>query len=159
MPPPDSSSTFDLLVHPDALYLYKLAPSASTSSFLSSLISDDASATDQRTPPQARFRSIIWTSSEISLVTDTKPPENLQLDSDSVVEYAALRIRGPMDLSLTGILYTLLEPLKAAGIPIFTLSTWNTDYVLVPLERKERALHVLEDDAWRIIIMQEQFTA
>ncbi len=40
-----------------------------------------------------------------------------------------------LDHSLTGILASLAVPLAAAGVPIFALSTFDTDYVLVPADR------------------------
>jgi uncharacterized protein len=41
-------------------------------------------------------------------------------------------VQGPLDFSLTGILASLLKPLADAEISIFTLSTFDTDWVLVP---------------------------
>jgi uncharacterized protein len=45
--------------------------------------------------------------------------------------WRALKVRGPLDFSLTGVLAALAAPLADAGIPIFALSTYDTDYVLV----------------------------
>jgi hypothetical protein len=45
--------------------------------------------------------------------------------------YAALAVRGPLDFSLTGILAALAAPLADAGIPIFAISTYDTDVLLV----------------------------
>lgn len=58
-------------------------------------------------------------------------------------------VRGPMDLSLTGIMHALCGPLKNAGVPVFASSTWYTDYVLVNASKKEQARKALEDDGWR----------
>ena len=38
---------------------------------------------------------------------------------------------GPLDFALTGILARLTAPLAAAGVPVFALSTFDTDYLLV----------------------------
>jgi hypothetical protein len=38
---------------------------------------------------------------------------------------------GSLPLEATGILYSLAEPLAKAGVPIFAVSTFNTDYLLV----------------------------
>ena len=38
---------------------------------------------------------------------------------------------GPLDFALTGILAQLAAPLADAGIPIFAISTYDTDYLLV----------------------------
>jgi hypothetical protein len=45
--------------------------------------------------------------------------------------WRALRAVGPMDLNLVGVLSSLLEPLTAAGVTVFALSTYDTDYLLV----------------------------
>jgi uncharacterized protein len=45
--------------------------------------------------------------------------------------WTALMLHGPFDFGLTGILAAVLNPLHAAGVGIFALSTYDTDYVLV----------------------------
>jgi hypothetical protein len=45
--------------------------------------------------------------------------------------WRCLRVVGPLDLSLTGILASIVGPLAAAKVSVFTLSTHDTDYVLV----------------------------
>ena len=42
---------------------------------------------------------------------------------------------GPLDLSLTGVLASLAEPLRDAGVPLFVVSSYATDFVLVPGDR------------------------
>jgi hypothetical protein len=58
--------------------------------------------------------------------------------------WRALRIAGTMDLALTGVLARLLEPLAAAEVPIFAISSFDTDYVLVPGERLAEATQAIE---------------
>jgi hypothetical protein len=53
-------------------------------------------------------------------------------------------VQGPLDFSLTGILARLSAPLADAGVPIFVLSTFDTDYVLVRSDHAEAAA-----DTWR----------
>jgi hypothetical protein len=48
--------------------------------------------------------------------------------------WKCLKVAGPLDLSLTGILVSLLEPLANAGISVFSVSTFDTDYLLVKTE-------------------------
>ncbi|MBT2229806.1 ACT domain-containing protein [Nonomuraea sp. NEAU-A123] len=50
---------------------------------------------------------------------------------------------GPLDFSLTGILASIAGPLAAANIPIFVVSTYDTDYVLVRSERADAAFATL----------------
>jgi len=44
---------------------------------------------------------------------------------------------------MTGVLSSLLTPLAEASIPIFALSTYDTDYVLIKQEQREKAVSAL----------------
>jgi uncharacterized protein len=57
--------------------------------------------------------------------------------------WRALKVAGPLDFSLTGILSALAAPLAEAGISIFALSTYDTDYVLVRSNAMQAACAVL----------------
>ena len=50
--------------------------------------------------------------------------------------------RGPLDLTLVGVLAGLLAPLAEAGISVFTLSTFDTDWILVPASSADAAAEV-----------------
>ena len=50
---------------------------------------------------------------------------------------------GPLDLTLTGILASLLQPLADAACPVFTVATHDTDYLLVPGHELPRAVVAL----------------
>lgn len=45
--------------------------------------------------------------------------------------FRALRVQGPLSFQLTGILASLAAPLAESRIPVFVVSTFDTDYVLV----------------------------
>jgi uncharacterized protein len=64
-------------------------------------------------------------------------------DVDAVSGWRALRVRGPLPFHLTGILASLAQPLAAASVPLFTLSTYDTDYVLVQGQRLDTAIAAL----------------
>ncbi len=53
--------------------------------------------------------------------------------------WRALAVEGPLDFGLTGVLAALTAPLAQAGVPVFVLSTWSTDFLLVPAEQLEAA--------------------
>lgn len=55
----------------------------------------------------------------------------------------ALQVEGPLDFSLTGVLSSLTAPLAEAGISVFAISTYNTDYLLVKQEQFEEAIGIL----------------
>ena len=81
------------------------------------------------------------TNEEISLVCDTDrvPLDCIKADHG----WKALRIDGTLDFSLTGVLSSVLAPLAGAQIPIFAVSTFDTDYILVKAEHMEAACAAL----------------
>jgi hypothetical protein len=59
-------------------------------------------------------------------------------------DYRAFRVRGPLPLGLIGILSAIANPLAAAGLGIFAISTFDTDYVLVKSRDLPAAVQALE---------------
>jgi hypothetical protein len=57
--------------------------------------------------------------------------------------WRGLKVLGPLDFSLVGILLAVAAPLAEAGISIFAVSTYDTDYVLVQQPDFDEALAVL----------------
>jgi len=57
--------------------------------------------------------------------------------------WRCLMVRGPLDFGLTGVLAGLATPLAAAGISVFAISTYDTDYLLVPMDSLEAAVAAL----------------
>jgi hypothetical protein len=53
--------------------------------------------------------------------------------------FTAFRVEGPLDFALTGVLVTLLTPLAESEIPVFTVSTYDTDWILVPVGKARNA--------------------
>ena len=58
--------------------------------------------------------------------------------------WRAFKVEGPLDFALTGILARLAVPLAEAGISIFAISTYDTDYLLVRAAEMEAATAVLQ---------------
>jgi uncharacterized protein len=58
--------------------------------------------------------------------------------------FRALAVAGPLDFALTGVLAALAVPLAEAGVPIFAVSTYDTDHLLVRAERLGEAIAALE---------------
>jgi hypothetical protein len=103
-----------------------------------------------RLPPDSPFPprpevcglwSATLTGNELSLVL----PEALA-PAGGRTEYGwrALEVAGPLDFSLTGVMASLSAPLAAAGVSLFVVSTYDTDYVLVRENDLERAKQALE---------------
>jgi hypothetical protein len=86
------------------------------------------------------FVSITRTPDELSIVCDEEavPP-----DTEVETGWRALQLPGPIPFEQTGVLASLANPLAAAGISIFAISTYETDYVLVRAHDLERALERL----------------
>jgi hypothetical protein len=87
------------------------------------------------------FVSITRTAEELSIVC-----RSAAVPAGAAEEgpWRALKVAGPLDFSLTGILTSLTRPLAEAGISVFALSTYDTDYLLVPAEQAEAAMAALE---------------
>jgi hypothetical protein len=80
---------------------------------------------------RGEFTSITRTADELSIVCSA---ENLPRDVKSPHRWVCLKLEGPFPFSVTGVLLSFIEPLSNNGIPIFAISTYDTDYVLVQEE-------------------------
>jgi hypothetical protein len=56
-----------------------------------------------------------------------------------------LTVHGPFEFTLTGIMAALSGALAAAGVPLFALSTFDTDHLLVKDDDLARAVRALRD--------------
>ncbi|MGC8474195.1 MAG: ACT domain-containing protein, partial [Candidatus Dormibacteria bacterium] len=66
-----------------------------------------------------------------------------------------LSVEGPLSHDMVGVLLALLEPLARAGVPVFVISTFDTDHVLVPSPRLPAAVAALTDAGHRVVPMPE----
>jgi uncharacterized protein len=91
--------------------------------------------------------SITRTADELSVVLpQTEVPSGVQAESG----WRALSVRGPLPFHLTGILASLAAPLAEAGVPIFALSTHDTDWLLVGHDHVSDACAALEGAGHRV---------
>jgi catechol 2,3-dioxygenase-like lactoylglutathione lyase family enzyme len=89
---------------------------------------------------RSSFFSISRTSDELSIVCrEADVPSDVKCERN----WTAIKVRGPLDFSLTGILASLAEPLARAGVSIFAVSTFDTDYILIKSEKIEQAISLL----------------
>lgn len=86
------------------------------------------------------FTSITRTADELSIVCPTK---NLPPDIHSSHRWICLKLEGPFPFSQTGVLLSFIRPLSENGIPIFAISTYDTDYVLIQEEFTAAALNLM----------------
>jgi hypothetical protein len=89
------------------------------------------------------FYSITKTTDEFSVVT-------LQVDSQqenliSSKDWRILKIMGPLDLSLIGVISEISGILKNASIAVFIISTYDTDYILMKHADTDRGIQALKE--------------
>ena len=87
------------------------------------------------------FYSISRTIEELSIVCSSKT----ELNSERVeTGWSCIKILGPLDFSMTGILADISLVLAKVKISIFALSTFDTDYILIKSDRIEAAKTALQ---------------
>lgn len=122
MPPDDRELALRVLAEP--LSIVRLGPDVRTPDWLA----------------DASWYSVTRTAAELSVVCASRL---VPRDVPRAGPWRALQVEGPLDFALTGILSRLASALAGAGISIFAVSTYDTDYVLVRAEALDRALSCL----------------
>lgn len=86
------------------------------------------------------FVAVTRTPDELSIVcAEDAVPEAVRHESG----WGALKIVGPFPFETVGVLSSIAEPLALAGISIFAVSTFDTDWLLVKAVDLDRAAAVL----------------
>lgn len=89
------------------------------------------------------FFSITRTADELSIICrEDSVPEDITCERG----WRCLRLAGAMAFSVIGVLASLTAPLADAGISIFAVSTFDTDYLLVKAEDLGRAVDTLRQN-------------
>jgi hypothetical protein len=94
-------------------------------------------------PPWAAagpFVSITRTARELSIVC---PERDVPPGVTSERGWRCLRVAGPLEFSLVGVLAAMVDPLADADIPVFAVSTFDTDYLLTRTADFRRAIETL----------------
>ena len=86
--------------------------------------------------------SVTRTTDELSIVCLA---DSLPADVESKHHWICFKLAGPFAFSEVGILASFIDPLVKTGVPIFAVSTYDTDYVLVNEEYAGAALGALRD--------------
>ena len=89
------------------------------------------------------------TDKEVSLVCETcaAPRDAVERDDG----WRAFRVSGTLDLSLVGVLRGIADVLADIGVPVFVVSTYDTDYVLVREGSLDRALDALSAAGYAVV--------
>ena len=87
------------------------------------------------------FLSVTRTADELSIVcAEGLAPKDAKCERN----WRVFKIEGPFDFTLTGILVSVARPLNEAGISILTISTYDTDYVMVKSKDTDKAVAALK---------------
>jgi hypothetical protein len=109
---PTTHATYTLTRHRDALAVVRLGRGAKVPAWASASTLFSVTATDAET-------SIVCHAS-------TVPAKSKRLGP-----FVAFEVDGPLDIGKTGVLHALLTPLAEAEVSVFTISTFDTDWILV----------------------------
>ena len=96
------------------------------------------------------FYSLTRTRDELSVVCNQAvidPDNQFLMDKD----WRCIKINNLLDLSLIGIIADIADTLKEKKIPIFTISTYDTDYILVKNKQLDLAFKSLKSKGYKII--------
>ncbi len=94
------------------------------------------------------FYFIAKTDDELSIVV----PHSCDLNSDKVErDWSALKIQGPLDFALTGIIAKIATLLANEKISVFAISSFDTDYILIKHAAFEEAISVLSKNDYQIV--------
>ena len=95
----------------------------------------------------AAFFSVTRTADELSLVcAEQQAPEEARCERG----WRIFQVAGPLEFSLTGVLAAIAAPLADAGVSIFAISTFDTDYVLVKEDDVAKAVEALRAAGHRV---------
>lgn len=98
----------------------------------------------------SEFYSVTKTQEELSVVTEQ--PDSFKENITASKDWRVLKIVGPLDFSLIGVIADISNILKDARVPIFTISTYNTDYILVKQKDLDVSIKALRDKNYNIMI-------
>jgi uncharacterized protein len=97
---------------------------------------------------KGEFTSISRSKEELSVVC---PADNVPPDVDFPHRWICLKLEGPFAFEQTGVLLSFIEPLSGNGVPIFAVSTYDTDYVLIPEDRMGGVVDLLQAAGHRLV--------
>jgi hypothetical protein len=94
------------------------------------------------------FVFLMKTPDEISLVCESAylPPDVITYETD----WKALRVSGILDFGMIGVIAKIANILAEIGIPIFVVSTYNTDYILMKAENFDKGVESLIQNSYDI---------
>jgi uncharacterized protein len=93
------------------------------------------------------FFSITKTAEELSIIV----PDNVAInDSKKEDDWKCIKVVGPLDFSMIGLLADISKLLAEAKISIFALSTYDTDYILVKKNNLKKSIITLKNNGYQV---------
>jgi hypothetical protein len=120
-----------LVVQSERLWMHRLDPSSKDLGWL------DA----------ATWSAVIRTTDELTVVCDIA---EVPAATATSLAYRAIKVDAVLDHDVIGVLAGIAGPLSEAGISIFSVSTFDTDYTLVPQDRLAEAVDALQLAAYPV---------
>ena len=104
-------------------------------------------------PPDGGFASVSRTDDELSVICrQDNVPERVRAERG----WRCFKVEGPLVFDAVGIMAGLTGALAAASVPVFAVSTYDTDYILVKDERLAAAVEALRHRGYRVAASPEQ---
>ncbi|MBU3136070.1 ACT domain-containing protein [Clostridium gasigenes] len=97
---------------------------------------------------EGEFYSITKTEDELSIVC---LQESIPTDIKYEKDWKVLKVEGPLDFALVGILACISSLMASQGISIFAISTYDTDYILIKEKDIDNAIELLLNDKYAVI--------
>ena len=92
--------------------------------------------------------AVVGTADELSVVCPVyRVPRDVLIEAG----WRCFQVLGPLDFALIGVLASLARTLAEAGVSIFVISTYDTDYLLVKEADYARAAQALRDGGYRLV--------
>ena len=103
-------------------------------------------------PAEVRAATFVFTArtaDELSVVC--RPNASLAERAKVSPDWSCIQVEGPIDFNVVGLLAEIAGALAGAGISVFPISTFDTDYVFVRSRELERALGSLAGAGFPVV--------
>lgn len=108
---------------------------------------DADSAAPEIPPSEEAIYSVTRTREEVSVVCRTGILHGAPREEAG---WTLWRVEGPLDFGLIGVLSSITAPLAAAGVSVFALSTFDTDYILWKTDQAAAAVRALRSAGFEV---------
>lgn len=98
---------------------------------------------------ESKFYQICRTDVELSIVCET---HIAMISEHEEKGWACIKVDGPLDFGLTGILSGILKVLAESNISIFAISTYDTDYILVKHQSLDNSIKALRANGYAVSV-------